>query len=98
MHQLDRHRPAYKVRPRSLDRGRLKKAVDAVRQQGRAWVDGELDESMCGLAVPVRDRDGPSIAAIDVSLASVAFRAAAVDAVLTDLRQAASQLRASTGR
>ena len=33
-----------------------------------SWVDGEPDESICGLAVPVRDRSGATIAALNQSL------------------------------
>ena len=47
-----------------VDRERLRQAVLAAREQGQAWVDGELDESICGLAVPVRDRSGATIAAL----------------------------------
>lgn len=79
-----------------VDREQLRAAILAVRQQGWAWVDGELDESICGLAVPVRDRAGATIAALNVSLPSGEFtRQQAVERFLGELRVAASRLRAS---
>jgi Transcriptional regulator len=74
----------------------MREAILAVRQQGWAWVDGELDESICGLAVPVRDRSGATIAALNVSLPSGDFtQHQAVERFLGELRVAASRLRAS---
>lgn len=89
--RLQRLTPATVVNPQ-----RLREAVLAVRQQGWAWVDGELDESICGLAVPVRDRTGATIAALNVSLTSGEFtQQQAVERFLPQLRVAASRLRAS---
>lgn len=89
--RLQRLTPATVVDPQ-----RLREAVLAVRQQGWAWVDGELDESICGLAVPVRDRTGATIAALNVSLTSGEFtQQQAVERFLPQLRVAASRLRAS---
>lgn len=78
------------------DRDRLREAVLAIRKQGWGWVDGELDESICGLAVPVRDRTGATIAALNVSLPSGEFtQQQAVERFLGELRIAASRLRAN---
>lgn len=78
------------------DRDRLREAILAVRQQGWCWVDGELDESICGLAVPVRDRSGTTVAALNVSLPAGDFtQPLAAEKFLGDLRVAASRLRAS---
>ena len=72
----------------------LKKKIKQVREQGYAWIDSELDESICGLAVPVRDKDGTIIAAINVSLPAGAFdEDQAKHQFLTELRLTASQLR-----
>ncbi|MDB5797278.1 MAG: bacterial transcriptional regulator family protein 39 [Paucimonas sp.] len=66
-----------------------------VRKQAYSWVDGELDEAICGLAVPVRDQAGNILAAINVSLVTGSYdEAAAVAAFLPELRLAASRLRA----
>lgn len=80
-----------------VDRARLREEILKVRTLGYAWVDGELDESICGLAVPVRDRDGETLAAINVSLRSGEFTCErAVGEFLSDLRLTASRLRAAT--
>ena len=58
-------------------------------------MDGELDESICGLAVPVRDAQGAVVAAVNVSLISGEFdQPQAVANFLPLLRLAASRLRA----
>jgi IclR family pca regulon transcriptional regulator len=79
-----------------VDRALLGQEIARVREQGWAWIDGELDESICGLAVPVRDPDGQTVAAINVSLPAGAFtRERALAEFLSGLRLAASRLRAS---
>ncbi len=79
-----------------VDPHRLREAILLVREQGWAWVDRELDESICGLAVPVRDRNGATVAALNVSLPAGAFRPQkVVERFLPELRIAASRLRAS---
>lgn len=78
------------------DRDRLHAAISAARKNGWAWVDGELDESICGLAVPVRDRAGATMAALNVSLpAGECTQQAAVKQFLAELRNTAARLRAS---
>jgi IclR family pca regulon transcriptional regulator len=78
------------------DRRQLRKELLKIREQGYAWVDGELDESICGLAVPVRDKDGTTIAALNVSLPSGQYSAhAAAKEFLGELRATASRLRAA---
>jgi IclR family pca regulon transcriptional regulator len=91
------HARLVQLTPATLtDRDRLRGALHAVRQQGWAWVDGELDESICGLAVPVKDRTGATVAALNVSLPSGEFtQVQAVERFLSELRVAASRLRAS---
>jgi len=74
---------------------KLGKMIRQARVQGYSWINGELDESICGLAVPVRDRDGATVAAINVSLPAGAYAEdTAVHEFLTELRQTAAQLRA----
>jgi IclR family transcriptional regulator, pca regulon regulatory protein len=78
------------------DRAQLREAILAVREQGWAWIDGELDESICGLAIPVRDRSGATVAALNVSLPSGQFtQEQALQNYIGELRMAASHLRAS---
>ncbi|ARP79626.1 IclR family transcriptional regulator [Bordetella genomosp. 8] len=79
-----------------VDRDRLRETVMLARERGYAWVDGELDDSIAGLAVPVRDQDGTIVAAINVSLPAGAYQEdAAVTEFLQPLRQTASQLRST---
>lgn len=75
----------------------LASRIRQAREDGYAWIDRELDESICGLAVPVRDKDGATIASINVSLPAGSFTEAdATNRFLTELRKAASQLRAAS--
>ncbi|RAI44654.1 IclR family transcriptional regulator domain-containing protein [Rhodoplanes roseus] len=74
----------------------LRAAIGRVGESGTAWVDAELDESICGLAVPVRDADGSVVAAANVSLPTGQFSEAhAREAFLAPLRQTAARIRAS---
>ena len=64
--------------------------------QGYAWVDRELDDSICGIAVPIRDADGSTISAINVSLPSGLFtETSAREQFLVPLRQAAARIRSA---
>jgi len=73
---------------------KLRQALYAVREQGYAWVDAELDEAICGIAVPVRDEQGHVVAAINVSLNSGDItEARAKKRFLAPLRRAAAQTR-----
>jgi len=74
---------------------KLRQALYAVREQGYAWVEGELDEAICGIAVPVRDEHGQVVAAINVSLNPAEFdEKTARKRFLAPLRRAAVQTRA----
>ncbi len=53
------------VVPVSLDS--LRSAIDAVRRQGWAMVRQELEAGLISIAVPIRDRSGRIIAAINIS-------------------------------
>lgn len=78
------------------DRDALRERILAARRDGYAWVNGELDEAICGLAVPVRDKRGATVAAMNVSLMTGDFdETTAVRLFLQELRQTAWQLRAS---
>lgn len=80
-----------------VDPDTLRERILQARQQGYVWVDGELDEAICGLAVPVRDQEGNTIAAVNVSLPTgQVTQEDAVQLYLGELRQTASQIRAAT--
>ena len=50
------------------DTRRLRRIVAEVRDQGYAYVEQELELGLCSLAVPVHDRDGRVVAALNASL------------------------------
>ena len=78
------------------DPAKLKAEILKVRKQGYAWGEREFDDSICGLAVPVRDMNGEVIAAINVSLASGEFtHKIAVEQFLPKLWHTAPRLRMS---
>lgn len=57
------------VTPRTITtRQRLLTEIDRVRSQGWVVSDGELEEGMRGVAVPVRDRHARVVAGLNVSL------------------------------
>jgi IclR family pca regulon transcriptional regulator len=76
---------------------KLRAAIETVRENGYAWVDSELDDAICGIAVPVRDEEGRVVAAINVSLvAGSRTEAAARKKFLALLRGAAAKIRTAT--
>ncbi|WP_082521848.1 IclR family transcriptional regulator domain-containing protein [Ramlibacter sp. Leaf400] len=83
--------------PRTLtDPARLRRAVTEAGRKGYAWVQGEMEESISGLSVPIFQPDGHVLAALNVSLnRKNASEAAAVRNLLPKLRRAAERLHAS---
>lgn len=69
--QLDRHLAEAKIEartPRTLtDRDAVRGAIAAARAQGYAVLDQELELGLLSLAVPIRDRSGAVVAAVNVS-------------------------------
>jgi len=61
-------RPARLTPHTVTDTRRLKRIVREVRGQGYAYVEQELELGLCSLAVPVLDREGRVIAALNASL------------------------------
>lgn len=75
------------------DSSALMDALSTVRRDGYAWVDGEFDLHITGLAVPVRDEHRNVVASISVNLPSgEVTREEAVARYLPSLRAAAEQL------
>jgi IclR family pca regulon transcriptional regulator len=76
------------------DREELAGRIRSAREQGYAWVDRELDESICGIAVPIRDTRSEVVGALNVSLPAGPWtEGKAVEAFLVPLRQAAARIR-----
>lgn len=84
--------------PKSItDTDVLAAALDEVADRGYAWVDGELDPSICGIAVPVRDGEGNVVAALSVNTISGTLDEEQAKArFLLPLRRAAQEIRAQS--
>ncbi|KOF54211.1 IclR family transcriptional regulator [Achromobacter sp. DMS1] len=75
------------------DADTLRERLAEVRRDGYAWVDGEYDEAICGLAVPVYDTQNNVVAALNVNMLSrQTSREKAVEQVLGPLLEAAHGL------
>jgi IclR family transcriptional regulator, pca regulon regulatory protein len=110
--ELDRRLALAELRPLTTrtvtDRSVLRRILDTVRRQGYAAVDQELEEGLRSLAVPIRERDGRVVAALNVSVhASRATMAvlkreflpaarAAAGAIESDLRSAGTHTAKNT--
>ena len=83
-------RPA-KLTPHTVtDARRLRRIVADVRRQGYCYVEQELELGLCSVAVPIRDREGRIVAALNASLPFHAGASRhAVDEVLPELRATA---------
>jgi IclR family pca regulon transcriptional regulator len=78
------------------DPARLRRTLVEVGRKGYAWVQGEMEESISGLSVPIFQPDGHVLAALNVSLnRKNASEAAAVRNLLPKLRRAGERLNAS---
>lgn len=70
-------------------------ALDRVRRDGYALVDGELEEGLRSVAVPVRERGGRVVAAVDVAMHSSRRTAEeCVRDVLPELRDTVTRIEA----
>ena len=72
----------------------LAKEIGRVREQGYAFVDQELEVGLRSLAVPVRDRNGRVLAAINVSTTASTPASEALGALLEPLRACAELIEA----
>ncbi len=91
---LLRQRPLAAHTPRTItDRARFAEELARVRAQGWCLVDQELEEGLVSLAVPIRDRAGRVIAAMNVSGQVLRTSPAAmVERFLPRLREAAGRI------
>ncbi|MBR0795708.1 helix-turn-helix domain-containing protein [Bradyrhizobium jicamae] len=83
------------VTPRTVvDAMRLGAILREVEQEGYAWIDGELDPAICGIAVPLRDQAGTVVAAISVNtISGTISEAGARRKFLIPLRKTAQDIR-----
>ena len=75
----------------------LAEILSRVKSYGYAWVDGELDPAICGMAVPLRDQAGQVVAAISISMISgTASEASAKKRFLVPLKRTARKEYSNT--
>jgi IclR family pca regulon transcriptional regulator len=78
------------------DMTKLKKTIAQARNDGYSWVEGEIEDHICGLSVPILDSDKNSIAALNISFNQPRIsRDATVKKYLPALRTAAEQMTRS---
>jgi IclR family pca regulon transcriptional regulator len=78
------------------DAAKLKKVIAQDHERGYSWVDGELEEHICGLSVPVYDGEKKIIAALNISFNRPRIsRDAMVKKYLPALKLAADQMSRS---
>ena len=66
--RVKRYGPLEVRTPRSLAKlGNLKRVLAEVREQGWAVADGEMEEDIVSIAVPIRDHAGAVVAAISIA-------------------------------
>ncbi len=92
--RLERHLPTTVTDP-----ARLREILVCIRAGGYALVEGELEEGLLAISVPVHDRSGRTIAALNIST-HVARRTAqeAQQVLLPALRRAAAAIEADLAR
>lgn len=92
--RIERYRPGTVTDPATL-RARLLEA----RANGYALVESELEEGLLAVSVPIRDRRGRAIAAVNVSThVARRTREEAVEHLLPALRRAAAAIEADLAR
>ncbi len=75
------------------DPAELREAITRDRAQGWSWIQGELEEHICGLSVPVADHEGRVCAALNMSVNSLRMtKEIALPTMLPKLMIAAEQL------
>jgi IclR family pca regulon transcriptional regulator len=84
--------------PRTItDPGLLRRELERVAADGYAWVDGELDPAICGIAVPVRDQAGQAVAAVSINtISGTISEAEARSKFLVALQRTAQDIRTQT--
>jgi IclR family transcriptional regulator, pca regulon regulatory protein len=91
-------RPLAHTRFTLTERVALRGAVQRARSLGYAYVEQELQEGLCSIAVPVRDRRGDTLAAMNAGMPyRVGARAHALKRVLPALRAGAARIERSLG-
>jgi IclR family pca regulon transcriptional regulator len=76
-----------------LSQCQLRRLIEAAREQGYAYVEQELELGLCSIAVPLHDREGHVVAALNASLPYHAdARRLALTELLPSLRSTAAAI------
>ncbi|HVJ44077.1 MAG TPA: IclR family transcriptional regulator C-terminal domain-containing protein [Dongiaceae bacterium] len=95
---LDRVTPIQRTPHSITDRAELQQAIMAVANQGYAVVDQELELGLRSVAVPVRDRNGRVVAALNLGTNAMRLSVKDLKArVLPELRAVAENLQRLAG-
>jgi IclR family pca regulon transcriptional regulator len=83
------------ITPRTItDPQQLGELFARIATDGYAWVDGELDPAICGLAVPLRDPAGLVVAALSINtISGTITEAGAKKKFLIPLKRTAQEIR-----
>jgi DNA-binding IclR family transcriptional regulator len=74
------------------DPAALEEELARVLQQGYAVGRGETDQNVCGIAAPIRDRTGSTVAAVSVVIPSYRFVLPLEQWLIEAVPQAATQI------
>ena len=86
------------IAPRTVtNAAKLGEELARVEEHGYAWIDGELDPAICGIAVPVRDQAGHVVAAVSINtISGTVTEAEAKKKFLVALKRTAQDIRTQT--
>jgi IclR family transcriptional regulator, pca regulon regulatory protein len=92
-HWLQQLQPQALTRFTQTNLAQLRRAIERAREQDYSYVEQELEEGLCSLAVPVRDAQGAIIAALNTGMAfRTGARTHALKQVLPALRDGAARI------
>jgi IclR family pca regulon transcriptional regulator len=76
-----------------VDPSRLRRIIENVRRDGYVWVEQELETGLCSLAVPLRDRSGLVVAALNLGMPFHAdARRRALQELLPEVKRTAREI------
>ena len=96
--ELDRYFDTAELKPLTkrtvVDPVRLRKIIEEGRRKGWIWVNGELEEGVCGISVPLIASNGKIIAAMNIPLnAGRSSESKAIKMYLPQLQAAAKKIQ-----
>ena len=67
-HYLASLKPVAVTRRTVVKKNDLRQVIAGVRAAGWCYIEGEVEQNVAGIAAPIRDRDGATVAALNLSL------------------------------